>query len=498
MIGGRRWAVLAVLCGSLLVVAMDATILNVALPSLIEDLRPDAVQQLWIIDVYGLILGGLLVTAGAIGDRWGRRRLFLLGFVMFGVASVVSATATTPWTLVGGRVLLGVGGAMVMPSTLSLIRNVFTDDRERAFAIGVWAAVAGAGAAIGPIVGGVLVQAYGWSSAFWLNVPVVVVVVVAGLILLPEYREPSPAGLDWLSAGLSVAGMIVLVWGIKHIAKDGLSSPAPIAFLVGLALLIWFARRQLTLRDPLLDVRLFTDRTFLGAALATLFVMMGVGCALYLVSLWFQYVHGLTPLQAGVRLLPLALVGLVAALSAPALLGRFGARPVMVAGLAAIAVGFVLVALTQNDPVFHMSYLKVGVALGCFGLGEGLAITSASAVMMSAAPPERAGSAAAVEETSYELGVGFGVALLGSIAAAAYRSHLPKGVLGPARESIGGAVEAAHRIGGEPARVLLRAASTAFDDALVTTAEISVGLTAISLLLVFWLVPRGFKATSAH
>ncbi|GGR28300.1 MFS transporter [Streptomyces netropsis] len=201
-----RWAVLAVLCSSLLLVAMDATILNVALPSLINDLEPGALEQLWIIDIYGLVLGGLLVTSGAVSDWYGRKRLFLSGFVLFGLASVVAATAGSSAQLIGGRVLLGLGGAMVMPSTLSLIRNIFTDAHERALAIGIWAAVAGAGACVGPVVGGVLVEHFGWSAAFWVNVTVVVVTVVAGLRLLPEYRTPQPGGLGRVASAAARNG----------------------------------------------------------------------------------------------------------------------------------------------------------------------------------------------------------------------------------------------------------------------------------------------------
>ncbi|MFD3538343.1 MFS transporter [Streptomyces sp. NPDC058662] len=488
--GSGRWAMLAVLCASLLVVAMDATILNVALPSLIDDMRPTALQQLWIIDIYGLVLGGLLVTTGAIGDRYGRKRLFLAGFVLFGAASVVAATATGPATLIAGRVLLGVGGAMVMPSTLSLIRNIFTDPRERTRAIGIWAAVAGAGAAIGPLVGGLLVEQYGWSAAFWVNVPVVVVTVVAGLRLLPEYKAAGAHALDWPSAALSVVGVVALAWGVKHVARGApaLSDLAVLAF--GLLALVTFTLRQLRLPDPLLDVRLFRSRPFTAAALVTLMAMLAAGAALFLVSLWFQYVHGYSPFEAGLRTLPVAAAMLVGSLLAPRLLHGLGVRAVMGIGLAGLLAGFLLLALAPEPT----SYGYVAAFLAALGLGDGLAVTSAAAVLVSAVPAARAGQAGAVSETSYELGVGLGVALLGSIHGALYAAAMPRTAPALAHESIGGAKEVAEALPGPAGARLLDAARHAFDSALTTTSYVSAGIVAVVTVLVLWMVPRDFRA----
>ncbi|MER6911139.1 MFS transporter [Streptomyces sp. NPDC000594] len=484
---------LSVLCASLLLVAMDATILNVALPSLIDDLEPGAISQLWIIDVYGLVLGGLLVTTGAVGDRYGRKLLFIIGIVIFGLASVVAATSATTWQLIAGRVLLGIGGAMVMPSTLSLIRNIFTDARERALAIGIWAAVAGAGAAIGPLVGGVLVEQYGWSAAFWVNVPIVVVTVLAGLWLLPEVKDLGHDPLDYFGAVLSVIGVIALAWGIKHVAKG---SPAPADLLVligGVLALVLFTRRQLRLRDPLLDVRLFLNRAFTAAALAILMAMLAIGAALFLLSLWLQYVHGYTPSQAGLRTLPAALAMLAGALLAPLLMERITVRTIMALGLGGVVTGFLVLALSPEPT----TYSYVAVVLVTLGLGDGVAITTASSVLVSAVPAERAGQAGAVSETSYELGVGLGVALLGSIHGAVYASHMT-GRPEQARESIGGAWELAEGIGGNTGSALLRAGRAAFDSALTTTAFVSVGIVAVVTLLVVALVPAGFRATGGQ
>ncbi len=488
-----RWAALAVLCSSLLLVAMDATILNVALPSLIDDMRPTAVQQLWIIDIYGLVLGGLLVTSGAVGDRLGRKRLFLVGLVLFGLASVVAATAATPAQLIAGRVLLGIGGAMVMPSTLSLIRGVFTDPRERTLAIGIWAAVAGAGAAVGPLVGGLLVETHGWSAAFWVNVPVVVVTVLAGVKLLPEFRSAGNGPLDWPGAALSVVGVIALAWGIKHVAKGGLAVGDLAVLVLGVVLLAVFTRRQLTLADPLLDVRLFTRRAFTAAALAIFLAMLAIGAALFLMSLWLQYVHGYSPFGAGLRTLPAAGAMLAGSLVTPWLMERCGVRTVLALGLGGLVAGFLVLALSPEPTPYGV----VAVVFVALGLGDGLAVTASAAVLVSAVPAERAGQAGAVSETAYELGIGLGVALLGSLHATVYAGRMD-GRPAAARESIGGAVESAQTLGGAAGTRLLDTARAAFETALTTTAYVSVGIVTAVALLVVRLVPRGFRASGGH
>jgi DHA2 family multidrug resistance protein-like MFS transporter len=485
--------VLAVLCSSLLLVAMDATILNVALPSLVDDLAPDAIAQLWIIDIYGLILGGLLLTTGAAGDRWGRKRLFLAGVAVFGVASVIAALSHSTTQLIAGRVLLALGGALLMPSTLSLLRNVFTDARERTVAIGIWASVAGAGAAIGPVLGGFLVQHFGWQAAFWVNVPIVVAALVAGAIILPESRNPSGHGIDWFDAGLSIVGMITLVWGIKHLFKDGLLSPAPVALVVGAAILWWFFHRQKSHPDPMLDVNLFRNKPFRAAAISILTAMMAIGAALFLITLWLQYVEGYSPMAAGVRMLPAALSLLFGALSASWLIRRLGVKTVLGLGLGGLVLAFAALA------VLPLHYPLVALAQVAFGLGDGLAVTASTSVMVSAAPPERAGMAAAVEETCYELGIGLGVALLGTISATAYRYGLqdlglPEPQASTVDESIGGA----HEVAANGYPQVLDSAKQAFVDSITTTSIVSAVLVAVAALLALRLIPRGFQADASH
>lgn len=495
----RRWAMLAVLCASLLLVAMDATVLNVALPSLIDDLRPGAVAQLWIVDIYGLVLGGLLITFGAIGDRIGRKRLFLSGFALFGIASVVAATAQLTGQLIGGRVLLAIGGAMVMPSTLSLIRNIFDDPHERTRAIAIWAAIAGVGAAVGPIVGGVLVEHFDWAAAFWINVPVVILALGAGLWLLPEYRAPSSTRFDWTSVPLSVFGIIGFVWGVKHLARGEEVAMNVGVLVLGMAMLVWFAWRQLRLADPLLDIRLFRRPVFLAAALATLMAMIAIGAALFLISLWLQYIHGYSPAEAGIRTAPAAVATLVGSLTTPALLRRIGVRTVMVASLLVLAAGFAVLAVSPEPT----AYPVVALVLVCLGIGDGIAVTTAAAVLVSSVPPERAGQGGAVEETSYELGNGLGVALLGSVHGALFThamTDLPisGAAAATARESAGGAVAVADDIGGAVGARVHEIASAAFDSALTVTSYAAAIVVAAVAVVTAVLVPRDITASARH
>jgi DHA2 family multidrug resistance protein-like MFS transporter len=347
------------------------------------------------------------------------------------------------------------------------------------------------------VLGGVLVEAYGWAAAFWVNLPVVVATVAFGLVLLPESRVPSATPLDWLGAALSVVGMISLVWGIKHVAAEGLASSAPAVLGAGALLLFWFGRRQLAQPDPLLDIRLFRYGPFLAGAIATLAAMMAVGAAFYLISLWLQYVQGYSPLEAGVRMLPAALSTLVGALSAPWLVRRIGVHAMLAVGLGALVLAFLAMA------VFPLTYPLVALALVAFGVGDGLAITTTTAVMISSAPAARAGSAAAVEETCYELGIGFGVAVLGTIAAVAYRGGvhtLPLSEPGrtTVEESVGGAVHIAAQQGSDVAAFILDVAKAAYAHAVAITSLVSAVLIAIATVCALLLIPRGFRADATH
>ncbi|MEU0570696.1 MFS transporter [Nonomuraea sp. NPDC005983] len=487
----NRWSILVLLCLSLLLITVDATVLHIAVPALTAALEPSAVQLLWIIDVYSLVVAPLLIMFGTLGDRYGRKRLVLSGFVLFGLASAGAAFAPTPLTLILARALLGVGGAMIMPATLSLIRQVFTDRRERAIALGVWSAVAAAGAAIGPLIGGVLVH-FWWGAVFLINVPILAGLIPAAARLLPE--SPRRAGEPWdgLSAGLSVVGILALAFGLKE-AGSGSLMPlwASIAvFLAGVGLLVWFVKRQSRLVSPLLEVGLFRDRAFTtGVAGVLLGVFALVGLQLMLAQ-YLQLVLGDSPLHAALRMLPLVLSAISGGLAAAHILPRIGMRATMSGGL-----GLVALSLTptlgwgvEGHPVM-LSVCFVGI-----GFGVQVALLAASDTIMSSVPESHAGGAAAIEETAYELGAGLGVAVLGTITSLVYAPalHTVPGVSGgemdKARQSLAGAAHVADQVGGSAGGALLDAARWAFVHALHTTVVVSVVLlgltaTAVALLL---------------
>jgi len=479
----RRWAGLAVLASSLLVVVMDMTILNVALPEITEDLRPGAAAQLWMVDVYALVLAGLLVPVASLADRWGRKRMLLAGFTLFGAASMLVLVADSSGAVIAVRALLGVGGAMIMPTTISLIRTLFSDPRERATALGIWAAMASVGGAIGPLVGGALLEAFSWHAAFLFNVPVMVAAVVAGALILPESRSARPGRLDATGVVLSVAGMVGVVYAVKHLGADG---PDPLTVgigVAGLVLLGLFVRRCLRQPDPMLEVRLFSSRPFSAGVLAALVTSMAMIAVLLVGSQWLQVVEGLSPLAAGAALLPLAVGGAVGSPLAPAAADRVGARTVVVGGLLLGAAGMLLLALAPQPLVY--GWVAAGFVL--IGLGTA-SLAVASAVIMGTAPAHQAGSAAAIEETAYEIGGVLGVAFLGSLAGVVYRAGLPSGTQGPGRESVAGAV-------GES---WVAQAFAAFGDAFAAVGLVGGALMVLTALAVWRLVPADLDLADAH
>ena len=420
----REWIGLAVIALPCLLYAMDLTVLNLAVPHLSADLRPSSTQLLWITDVYGFLLAGSLVTMGTLGDRIGRRRLLLAGAAAFGVASVLAAFSTSAGMLIAARALLGVAGATLAPSTLSLIRNMFLDQRQRTIAISVWITSFSAGGAIGPLAGGVLLERYWWGSVFLLAVPVMALLLVAGPMLLPEYRDPRAGRLDLASAGLSLAAVLLVIYGLKQLAQDGLGWLPALSILAGLAVGLVFVRRQQRGADPLLDLRLFANRAF-SAALATntlgFFVAFG---ALLFIAQYLQLVLGLSPLQAGLWTVPSGGGFIVGSLLTPLLVRRARPALVMAGGLALAAVGFGL--LTQLDGAADLAVLVTGSVV--FSLGLAPVFTLAADLVVGAAPPERAGAASGISETSSEFGGALGIAVLGSVATAIYRSQVTDAV----------------------------------------------------------------------
>ncbi|MEV4838054.1 MFS transporter [Nonomuraea sp. NPDC049486] len=501
----RRWAGLAVLSASVLIVVMDMTILNVALPAISEALLPGSAELLWIVDVYALVLAGLLVTAGALGDRWGRKRMLLAGFAVFGAASAAVLLAGGSAELIAVRAVLGAGGAMIMPSTLSMIRTLFTDPRERATALGVWAAMAAVGAALGPILGGALLEVFSWQSAFLVNVPIMVVAIVAGLFLLPESRAPRPGAWDATATVLSIVGMGSLVYGIKRVGEYGLGDlTGTAAGAVAVVALGWFTVRCLRRPDPLLELRLFRSRPFTAGVVTALATSIAIAATLLLLAQWMQLVRGYGPLETGARLLPAAVAAAVASPLAPRLAARVGARAVLAGGLAVSGLGFLVLfvapaLLGDASGSFAagavasdgLGYGTVAGALALIGAGQG-SLAVASAAIMSGAPVAKAGSAAAIEETSYEIGGALGVAILGSVAAAVYRTGLD--YRGPseevARESLGGALTVAAELGQAGMR-LAEQARSAFTEALTLTSGAGGVLMLLAGLGVWLMLPRG-------
>jgi len=475
--GRREWIGLAVLTLPCLLYAMDLTVLNLAVPHLSRDLRPSSTQLLWIVDIYGFMAAGSLVTMGTLGDRIGRRRLLLIGAVAFGATSLLAAWSTSAAMLIAARALLGVAGATVAPSTLSLIRNMFLDHRQRTVAVSVWITSFSVGGAIGPLVGGVLLEWFWWGSVFLLAVPVMALLLVLGPLLLPEFRDPQAGRLDLVSAALSVAAVLAVIYGLKQVTRDGLGWPPALFVVAGLAAGVVFVRRQHRLADPLLDLRLFRSAAF-SAALTTnlLSFFVGFGTLLFIAQ-YLQLVLGLSPLAAGLWMLPSSAGFILGSMLTPVLARRIRPAFVMAAGLALAAVGLGL--FTQLGSASGLGILVAGSVV--FSLALAPVDTLATDLAVSAAPPERAGAASALSETSSEFGGALGIAVLGVIGTSIYRSHLtdamPAGILpktaADARDTLGAAVAAAGQLPGQPGQVLVRAARQAFTQGLHVVFAIS-------------------------
>ncbi|MEU6392232.1 MFS transporter [Streptomyces sp. NPDC046939] len=486
-----RWLALSVLVLAVLLVAVDATVLGLATPYISEDLKPSGTQLLWIGDVYSFVIAGLLVSMGSLGDRIGRKKLLLLGAVAFGAVSVLNAYANSPELMILARALLGVAGATLMPSTLALIRNIFHDPRERSLAVGIWGAMASAGAAVGPVFGGFLLEHFWWGSVFLINLPVMAVLVVVGAKLIPESKNPVPGPWDLVSVVLSLVGMIGVVYAVKEAAAHGFRWDVAVSAVLGVAALTWFVRRQLTLPAPLLDMRLFRRRGFSGAVLADLLTVLGLSGLVFFLSQFLQLVQGRRPFEAGMAELPAAVGAVVAGLIAGLVARRFSVRSVVAGGLA--AVGLALAALTTLTK--DTGYPLLGAVLLVVGVGAGFSFTVTADVILSSVPKEQAGAASAVSETAYELGAALGIALLGSIVTGVYAGFTapagtPADVASAAHESLGGAVEASQSLPAEQARTLLTSAQTAFVDGLQVAAGIGAAVL-LATAAAAWFLLRG-------
>jgi DHA2 family multidrug resistance protein-like MFS transporter len=505
--GRREWTGLGVLTLACLLYAMDLTVLHLAVPSLSAELQPSSAQLLWITDIYGFMVAGFLITMGTLGDRIGRRRLLLAGAAAFGVVSILAALSTSPEQLIAARALLGIAGATLAPSTLSLIFAMFTDPQQRAKAIGVWIAAFSAGGAIGPVLGGVLLERLWWGSVFLLALPVMALLLLLGPRVLPEYRDPQAGRLDLVSAGLSLVAVLAVVFGLKQAAQDG-PGPLPlVAVAVGLAVGVGFARRQRRLADPMIDLRLFGTTVF-NASLATNFLAIFIAVGYFLfVAQYLQLVLGLSPLQAGLWSLPSATGFIIGSNLAPRLLRRVRPAWVIGAGLGLAAVGLGVLTQVGGSRDADLAIL-VGASL-LVSLGLAPVFGSTTDLIVSSAPPERAGAASGISETGAELGGALGIAILGSVGVAVYRNQLadalpaglPAEAAVAARDTLGGAMGVATQLPGQLGALLVDAAREAFTQGMQLTVTLSAAVAvgaAVMATVLLRAVPAGAEAELAQ
>ncbi|MGW1718113.1 MFS transporter [Streptomyces sp. NPDC002156] len=495
----RRWLVLAVVSGSLLLCGIDLTVLHVAVPSMSRDLHPSAAQLLWIVDVYSLALAALLVTCGTLGDRIGRRRMVLSGFFAFGLASAACAFATSTGQLIAARAALGVAAAMIMASTVAIIRVVFTDDRERALAIGVWTSAHSVGATIGPLVGGIVAERWGWGAVFLVNVPVIVVILVVGARVIPESRNPVPRRWDVASVALSVTGLAGVVYALKQAGEHAeVDTVIAVTALGGAALLYLFVRRQRRLAEPLLDFSLFGERRFTTATLCVIGCFGSYVALLFFLTQWFQQVGGYSPLRAGLSLMPLAAANAVGAVTAPWASARWGNRWSLTGALVLFAAACAAIAAVGDTAHYGMLLLP----LLCAGYGAGIVMTLGADSIMSAAQPERSGEAAAIQETSFELGAGLGVAVLGTALTLVYRTGLPDvpglstGDRAQAEESFSAAEDVVAHLPKSTADAVLTGARQAYDHGFTVVAVIATAvLVGTAVMAALMLRPKASQDT---
>lgn len=474
------WVALAVLALPSMITVMDLTVLNLAVPHLTTALQPSGTQLLWIIDIYGFMLAGTLVPVGSLGDRIGRRKLLLIGAAAFGIASTLAAFSTSALMLIATRALLGVAGAALAPSTLSLLRTLFEDDRERNTAIGIWGASFAVGAAIGPLVGGILLEHFWWGAVFLPALPVMLLLLVVGPMLLPEYRDPSASRTDVLSAILSIGAVLSAVFGLKQFVQDGPSLIPASALALGLALAVVFVRRQQTLADPMVDLGLFRDAAFntaMACSVLNVFVSFG---SFILISQYLQLVLGLSPLQAGLLSVPSSLLAIAGPMLSPLMSRRFGLAASVAVLLAIAGLGFGVLAFVGGATA--VAIVAIGWSLWAFGGSASATLTTGT--IISTARPERAGAVSALAQTGSELGGALGIAVLGSLGTALYRgavsTALPDGIsselAAAARDTLGGALTVAQQLPDAAAAASLVLVA---EDALTTAVRVTCAVGAI-------------------
>ncbi|GAA2076970.1 MFS transporter [Actinomadura alba] len=488
--GRREWFGLVVLALPTLLLSVDMSVLFLAVPHLTQDLQASSTQLLWIADIYGFMLAGFLVTMGTLGDRIGRRKLLLIGGGLFGIASLLAAFSTSAEMLIAARALLGVSGATLAPSTMALISNMFKNPKERGTAIAVWSSCFMFGGVLGPVIGGFMLSWFWWGSVFLLAVPVMVLLLIAGPSLLPEYRDPDAGRLDLPSVGLSLLAIIPFIYGVKAFARDGLSAAAVVTVLVGVIVGVLFVRRQRHLDDPLFDLGLLKIRVYRSVVLLGLLVGVMMSGTLLLINLQLQLVEGLSTRATGFWLVPGVIATFAAISVTPKLGSAFRPAYVMAAGLLVTAAGCVV--LSQVPSTDGLTMIVIALILINAGLAPLVAL--GYNMILGAAPPEKAGSASALSEANGEFGLAAGIAILGSIGTAVYQSRLslpaglPADAAAAARENIATAMEAARQVGGSTADDLITSAREAFTSGLNVVGLIGAVLfTAFAVLTVHWL-----------
>lgn len=447
----RRWWILGVLCLSLVVITLDNTILNVALPTLVRELDASNSQLQWIVDSYTLVFAGLLLTAGALGDRFGRKGALQIGLLVFAVGSGLSALATDPNHLIATRALMGVGGAFIMPATLSILTNVFPAE-ERGRAIGIWAGVSGLGIALGPLLGGYLVEHFGWHEIFTVNIPIAIAAIVAGVFLLPKTKDPSAPRLDPLGAILSITGLVALVYGLIEAPTRGWTDGVILGCFAGAAMLLTlFTVHELHTDEPMLDVSFFKNARFTAASMSITLVFFAMFGYSFLVTQYFQFVLGYSAAQTGVRMLPLAITLMIVAPTSSRIVEKVGTKIVVATGLGLVSIALLLqMGLTADSSYFQVMWRMVVLALGM-----GLTMAPATESIMGSLPLAKAGVGSAVNDTTRQIGGALGVAIIGSTMSSVYgskiveafESRMPDQALEAARSGIGGALAVADRAG---------------------------------------------------
>jgi EmrB/QacA subfamily drug resistance transporter len=490
----RRWAILAVLCTSLIIVIIGNTSLNVAIPTLARELGASTSELQWMVDAYSLVFAGLLFTAGTVGDRYGRKGALQAGLALFLVGAAVASTADTTDTVILSRAVMGVAAAFVMPSTLSILTNVFPA-HERPKAIAIWAGISGGGAAIGPIASGWLLEHFWWGSVFLVNVPVIIVALIAGAVIVPRSKDPDEQPLDIPGALLSIVALASLVYAIIEGPHRGWTSPETLAtFALSAVALALFAWRETTARYPMLDLRLFRDRRFSVASGGMTLTFCAMFGTFFLVAQYFQLVLGYTPLQSGLLQLPMAIVMMSVAPQVPKLVARFGAHRVVPAGLGSVAVGLAVFSRVQTDSSVWMVYLSILP----LALGMSLTMTPLTTLIMASVPLGKAGVGSAMNDTTRELGGALGVAVLGSLVTSAYTSSIASALQGlpeqarvAAESGLAGALGVADQVGGDAGAALGVAARSAFVDGLAVAAVAGSAAVTLAAVAAWFLLPKG-------